>query len=103
MSRPVFNKKSVTLASLGFLARLGLLFVFVFSIVAGCSQMKGTRRPISDGDKLFRSKCRSCHILPKKDEKKSDEWPIFLSAHTKDKAIAPEDLEKIVQFLQSAQ
>jgi len=71
-------------------------------MVAGCSQMKGTRRPMSDSEKLFRANCRSCHVLPKKDEKQSDEWPQFLNAHSEDKDIPTEDIEKIVEFLQSS-
>ncbi|RKX17307.1 MAG: hypothetical protein DRP51_11060 [Candidatus Zixiibacteriota bacterium] len=75
--------------------------LIVCLIVAGCSQMKGTRRLMSDNEKTFRANCRSCHVLPKPTEKESDEWPIFLKAHSEDKDIPPEDLEKIVEFLQS--
>ena len=70
-------------------------------LVAGCSQMKDARPPMSDNEKTFRANCRSCHVLPKADEKESNEWPIFLSAHSKNKKIAPENLEKIIKFLQS--
>ncbi len=103
MPGPVLNKMSVLPASLGLLATLGFLFVFVLSIVAGCSLLRGTRRPMSDGEKLFKAKCRSCHILPKPDKKLTDEWPVFLNEHSEEKEIKPEDLEKIIEFLQSAQ
>lgn len=80
---------------------LSVSLVLLVLLVAGCSQMKGTRRPMSDGEKLFRVQCRMCHILPKPDEKQSDEWPAFLNAHSEDKDIEPGKLEKIVKFLQS--
>lgn len=83
-------------------ALLLLLVASVFSIVAGCSQLSSTRRQMSDGEKLFRVQCRICHILPKPAEKESNEWPEFLNAHSEGKDIEPEDLEKILKFLQGA-
>ena len=80
--------------------KLIILLPLVALIVAGCSQMKGTRRPMSDAEKTFRANCRSCHILPKPTEKESGEWPIFLKAHSEDKDIPAEDIEKIVEYLQ---
>jgi len=75
--------------------------LFACLIAAGCSQMKDTRRKMTDDEKTFRANCRTCHILPKSENKSLDEWPQFLKAHAEDKDISPEDLEKIEKFLQS--
>ncbi len=49
-------------------------FLLICALWLSCSSKTINKKPLSEGEQLFRAKCRSCHILP--DPKKYDdhEW-----------------------------
>jgi hypothetical protein len=78
--------------------RLGIIMLAVFPSLFGCSQLKQSRE-ISDGEKIFRSKCRSCHILPKKNSKTMAEWPEFLNDHAERSDLSRQEIEILTEYM----
>ncbi len=67
-------------------------------VIFGCSQLKQSRQ-MSEGEKIFRSNCRSCHILPKKDAKTDTGWPEFLNDHAERSELTRQEIEILTEYL----
>ena len=48
-------------------------------LLIGCHQ--GGRTQMSEGDRLYRAKCASCHRLVDPDEYENEQWHAFLADH----------------------
>jgi len=55
---------------------IGAALVF---LLIGCHQ--GGRTQTSEGDRLYRAKCASCHRLVAPDKYESEQWHAFLANH----------------------
>lgn len=73
--------------------RAGLLL-----LAAACSSAPS--RPMSEGERLYRAKCASCHRLYEPAERK--DWPAVLDKMEAEKKVhlSPEDRAEILGFLQ---
>ncbi|MEW5925596.1 MAG: cytochrome c [Candidatus Zixiibacteriota bacterium] len=69
-------------------------------IGAACTRPSFKQSRMSEGERLFRANCRACHVLPKPDQKKADEWATFLENHPDPAALSPEVRSLIVTYLQ---
>ena len=71
----------------------------VILISLGCSMKPQSHIPVSQGEKLFRSKCISCHSLPDTKRYQDSEWIDFMGIHGARSRLTEEESDIIVEFL----
>lgn len=62
-------------------------------------QPSGGQAQMSPSEKLFKSKCRSCHSLPKLGSRSVEEWRTELAKHDKRIELTAEQKELILKHL----
>ncbi|NUO19512.1 cytochrome c [bacterium] len=51
-------------------------------LLAGCAAKEiKPSAPLSDGERLYRANCASCHSLRKASDFTDDEWPIYVERY----------------------
>ncbi|NOX88577.1 MAG: hypothetical protein GXO77_06095 [Calditrichaeota bacterium] len=78
----------------------GLVVAALF-LIACTTQINS--RPLSEGEKLFRSKCASCHRLPDPVSRDAKQWEDVLAKHEKRARLTPEAKRLILTHLQGAE
>lgn len=78
----------------------GALFIILMTFVIVSSALAAEKRPLTEGERLYRSKCASCHrLLPPK--KYSDEkWEEYVIKYGK--KIKEEERQKILEYLKGS-
>ncbi len=56
-------------------------------------------KSMSEGERLFRSKCRSCHVLPDRDKFSHEEWMDIFSDHRNRMNLESEEYDILLEFL----
>ena len=77
-----------------------VLTLFIL-IIVGCTASSKLKSEMSEGEKLFKSKCRSCHILPSANEIKKEHWTKFLTKHGQRINLTDQEIETIANHLQN--
>ena len=54
---------------------------------------------VSSGEKLYRSKCRTCHTLIEPKKFKDEEWKTFVEKYGSRVHLSVEEKEKILKYL----
>jgi cytochrome c5 len=75
-----------------------LLFIFTLILACGTNVSKVTPE-VSSGEKLYRSKCRTCHTLIEPKKFKDEEWKTFVEKYGSRAHLSVEDKEKILKYL----
>ncbi len=68
-------------------------------MVAACGNQSANRLPLSEGERLFRVKCASCHALPKKQDRN---WAEVLKEHTKRVRLNEKQIRLLLETLTPA-
>ncbi len=71
-----------------------ILTVTVWSVQ--CAS-KGNVKPLSEGERLFRNLCQSCHALPAKDAQRN--WQKVLKQHESRLNLSESEKEKLLEYL----
>ncbi len=66
----------------------------------GCGG-SGVKPQMTRGEKLFRSNCNSCHILPKAKNHTDEEWPALVNRYANFTKLDAIQRLEIIEFLQS--
>jgi mono/diheme cytochrome c family protein len=56
----------------------------------------------SEGQRLFRANCRTCHRLPSTKSKTDSEWPALVARYGERAKLSPEQIDLIIAYLQAA-
>lgn len=77
------------------------LWVFILSIIlllVGCagSLDKG---PWTQGQRLYRAKCRSCHKLINPKKHSDEEWKVFVEKYSEKSNLTESERRQILQYL----
>lgn len=73
-----------------------LLILTITPLLAGCSEyIRGT--DMSEGERLYRSRCSACHMLIKKDALSKDGWELAVKRYGG--KLSEEDKRKIIEYL----
>ena len=76
-----------------------MFFLFIVSLIGfGCAP-KGPSEPVSEGERLFRNRCSSCHRLP---ELKQKDWPAILNKHMKRAKLNEAQQKMLLDFFNSS-
>ena len=73
---------------------LAFIFIFVFAMIVGCQYM-GVE--MSDGERLYRSKCSSCHNIIAASEYDKLTWEKYIDKY--DKKLKREEKELMLEYL----
>lgn len=71
----------------------------VAAMATGCSRPALDRSGMTAGERLFRAKCRSCHVLPKPESMSDKGWAKFLEGHQGGSNLTKRNKESIAQYL----
>lgn len=81
-----------------------ILILIIFSaFIFSCnsSPLNKKQNDVDERERIFKSKCTSCHSLPVPQSKSDEEWKIILSEHNKRIKISPQNYNTILNYLQS--
>jgi len=68
----------------------------IYTLLAGCSgYIRGTE--LSEGEKLYRSRCSACHMLIEKNALSKDGWELAVKRYGS--KLSEEQKRKIVEYL----
>ena len=66
-------------------------------LLAACASSPKVEMTASE--KLFRSKCRNCHVLPNVGSMKAEDWATTIEKHESRTNLKPSEKEEILQYL----
>jgi hypothetical protein len=73
-----------------------VLFLTIIPLLAGCSgYIRGTE--LSEGERLYRSRCSACHMLIEKDALSRDGWELAVKRYGE--KLKEEEKKKILEYL----
>lgn len=75
---------------------LGFMIIFFFGAGWVFSGSKDTK---PEGEKLYKRKCRQCHLLISPKKYTDYEWEEFLEHYAKEAKLTKSEKEKILEFL----
>jgi hypothetical protein len=78
--------------------KYGSIIIIVF-VIACCAGRNVSDKPISESERLFRSKCSACHRLPDKDKFGTKKWKQVLSQHNERLKLDQRQIEAILTFV----
>jgi len=82
------------------LNRVVAIIVIFSATIIGCScRMAGI--DMTNGERLFRSNCRSCHILPNPKSQADSDWVVLVNRYGSRLDLATEVQAEIIAYLQS--
>lgn len=76
--------------------------LMVAALTVSCGPKTEIAESQSDGQKLFRASCRTCHRLPKPESKTDAEWPSLVNRYGERAKLSPEQIDLIIAYLQAA-
>ena len=76
-------------------------FILLYGILLSCSSETINRKPLSDGERLFRAKCRSCQILPDPQKHNDTEWVKIMEKYGERARLKEKEKLAILNFLQT--
>ena len=74
----------------------------VAALAISCTPKMEMTETQSDGQRLFRNNCRTCHRLPKPKSKTDAEWPSLVARYGERAKLSVEQIELITAYLQAA-
>ena len=69
-------------------------------ILIGCHAKSW--QPLTPAEKLYRSKCASCHSLPSPADHSNSEWDGIVKKHAKRLKLNKDQIEQITEYLTTA-
>jgi len=80
------------------------LTALILLIMAGCVARvrPGMQVSMSEGERLYRANCRSCHLLRNPASYTDEQWPPLVERYGSRIPLSPETKQKIVDYLLSA-
>ena len=79
---------------------VAIIIVFLVTVIGGCSWQMA-RVNMTSGERLFRSNCRSCHILPNPKSQTDSDWVVLVNRYGSRLDLATEVQAEIIAYLQS--
>ena len=88
----------------GFVTKWLALTALISLIVVGCAATAERLgdRPISEGEKLYRANCRSCHTLRNPGRYTDEQWPPLVERYAGRINLSEESQQRIIEYLLSA-
>jgi mono/diheme cytochrome c family protein len=80
----------------------GCAALLLAALVISCGPKVELAESQSDGQRLFRANCRSCHRLPNPKSKTDSEWPSLVNRYGERAKLSPEQIDLIIAYLQAA-
>lgn len=68
-------------------------------VVIGCGGAYRSGYQITEGERLFRANCRSCHVLPRPAKYTDEEWPLLVKRYGEKIRLADSSQAAIIEFL----
>jgi hypothetical protein len=78
-----------------------LIFLLVSVYLVSCSASTKLNPEISDNERMFRSKCISCHSLPDVKSRTDEQWIKLIEEHKSRVKISQNTISLILNFLQN--
>lgn len=76
-----------------------LLIGLGLSCITGGCQSKGAAEERSPGEVAFRSRCQTCHRLPKPTDKTNQEWRTWLAEHRYKAGMSQAEVDTVLNYL----
>lgn len=80
---------------------IGWVLTGVSALLLGCGLASISQHEMSEGERLFRSNCRSCHTLPDPTEYSDEEWPELVKRYADRIELPMEAQRAILEYLQT--
>ena len=78
---------------------VAIIVIFSAAIIGRSWRMAGI--DMTNGERLFRSNCRSCHILPNPKSQTDSDWVVLVNRYGSRLDLATEVQAEIIAYLQS--
>ncbi len=72
--------------------------IFTALVFIGCHAKSW--QPLNPDEKLFRSKCSSCHSLPNTTEHTDQQWELIVRKHIERSKLDKKQTTQIIEYLQ---
>lgn len=79
----------------------GILAIGLFGTLAACSTSTWLKKDISQGELLYRQKCRSCHHLVKPEKLSDEEWALEMEDMSRKSGLNEQESQLIWEYLAS--
>lgn len=76
------------------------LLLIIAGILTHCSGAKQSQKPLTEGERLFKAKCRSCHTLPKPQKFDDAGWVPVVSKYGERAKLNDKQIKLIINYLQ---
>ncbi len=80
---------------------IGLMLI-VGAVAAACGSTYSTGDKLSPGERLFRRKCRSCHVLPETDKYTDEQWVELVRRYGGRINMTEQEIQQLISYVQSA-
>ncbi|MEP0829416.1 MAG: hypothetical protein AB1690_09710 [Candidatus Zixiibacteriota bacterium] len=75
-------------------------FILILAVsLIGCGGAYKAGQQMSEGERLFRANCRSCHLLPRPAKHTDAEWPGLVKRYGEKIRLADSSQAAIIEFL----
>ncbi len=80
-----------------------LAAAFLFIIMIGCAvkHLPESKSAMSEGERLYRANCRSCHTLRDPASQSDEQWPGLVHRYGDRIHLSPESQQRILDYLLS--
>ncbi len=79
--------------------RLIVLLAICSVAIIGAACAGGYKKDMSQGEKIFRTYCQTCHTLPQPSLKTDDQWLPLVQRYGKRAKLSQRQIELITQYL----
>ncbi|MGD9488646.1 MAG: hypothetical protein AB7W47_11530 [Calditrichaceae bacterium] len=69
-------------------------------VILHCSASKQNKKPMTEGEQLFKAKCRSCHTLPNPEKFDDNGWVPVVTKYGERAKLNNEQIRLIIKYLQ---
>jgi len=76
-----------------------LICLSLMLLAGGCRKAEVDEKHLGPGERMFKTRCRNCHSLPKRNAKSEERWRPFLERHARRAHLNDAHIDTLMQFL----
>ena len=80
---------------------IAYLLILWLTVLTSCDFLQVRKKPMSEGERLYRAKCRSCHVLPDPQKYSDDKWVEIVEHYGQRARLSADQKKLILRYLQS--